>query len=363
MSSISSGRWVVLRETETIRWGGDLRRFYVLERLAERTAAPSIQGWGRPAIWAAIRASHGVMFPVRIGLGARPALGTTELLTIGGLALARRHFDLRVLDVHDHPIIQAEALSRPHAGPQRRNLEDRLRRNLDAFPIHLVPSASFGELAGVDPSRAVVIPNGTDTQHIVPSPFPALPRVGFVSGAAPGRGIELLIRAARQLRTDVSDLRLGLWLTGGDDIGEAYIDGIRAGASGDDWIEISTVAYEDLGTALATATVLVVPNRPHAYWDTAVPVKLLDSMAAGRPVVVTPRREAARIVEQADGGKVASGDSADDLAAAILPLLEDPDEAARLGANARLAAERDYDWRVLGDRAADVVLGGDGPGH
>jgi glycosyltransferase involved in cell wall biosynthesis len=357
MPSPSNRRWVVLRETATIRWGGDLRRFHIFERLAERTGAASVQGWGRPAVWQAIRAGGGMMFPIRVGLGPRPALASTELLTIGGLALARRHFHLSVLDVHDHPIIQAEALGRPHPEAQRRNHEDRLRRNLDAFPIQVVPSVSFGELAGLDQSRTVVVANGTDTDHIVPGPFPPVPRVGFISGAAPGRGIELLISAGRCLRAVVPDLRLALWLTGGDEIGEAYIDGIRAGTSGEDWIEISTVAYEDLGAVLATATVLVVPNRPHDYWDTAVPIKLVDSMAAGRPVVVTPRIEARRIVEQADGGRVAAGDTPDDLAAAILPLLRDPALAARLGGNARLAAERDYDWRVLGDRLAQLVLG------
>jgi hypothetical protein len=29
---------------------------------------------------------------------------------------------------------------------------------------------------------------------------------------------------------------------------------------------------------------------------------------------------------------------------------------ARLGANGRRAAERDFDWRILGERVADIVL-------
>lgn len=356
MPSPSSRRWVVLRETESIRWGGDLRRFHILAGLAERTGAVSIRGWGRPQVFAAIRATGGIPFTRRIGWGPRPALASSEMLTIGAIVLARRHFKPTVLDVHDHPIAQAAALGRPHPEAQRRELESRLLRNLDAFPVQLVPSASFGDLAGVDPARAVVIPNGTDTRHIVPGPFPGVPRIGFVSGAAPGRGIELLVDTARRLRASVPDLRLALWLAPGDPIGEAYIDGIRAGVGGEGWIEISTVPYADLGTVLATATVLTVPHPANDYLDTAVPIKLLDSMAAGRPVVVTPRHETRLIVERADAGRVAAGDSADDLAAAILPLLEDADLAARLGANGRRVAEQEYDWRVLGKRVADAVL-------
>jgi glycosyltransferase involved in cell wall biosynthesis len=356
MPPTSARRWVVLRETESIRWGGDLRRYHLFERLAERTEAASVQGWGRPAIWQGARASGSIPFPIRLGFGPAPALASTELLTVGGLVLALRQFRLVALDVHDHPVVQAEALGRPHAEPQRRNHEERYRRNLDAFPMLVVPSESFGDLAGVSREKALVIPNGTDTSHIHPGPFPSVPRIGFVSGAAPARGIETLVATARRLRSQVPDLRLALWLVAGDPLGEAYVDGLRAGISGEDWIEIEAVPYARLGDALATATVLVVPNRKHEYWDTAVPIKLLDSMAAGRPVVVTPRREAARIVTDAGAGSVAAGDEPDDLAAAILPLLDDAALAARLGAQGRAAAERDYDWRVLGDRVADVVL-------
>ncbi len=355
MPSPSSRRWVVLRETGSIRWGGDLRRFHLLADLAERTGATSIRGWGRPEIFRGIRATGGIPFTRRIGWGPRPSLASAEMLTPGALVLALRHFRATVLDVHDHPVAQAIALGAPHPDWYRRDLEARFRRNVDAFPVQLVPSASFGDLAGVDPACAVVIPNGTDTSHIAPGPFPAVPRVGFVSGAAPGRGIELLIDAARRLRGRIPDLRLALWLAAGDAAGEAYIDQLKDGAGADAWIEISTAPYADLGTVLATAAVLVVPHPPNDYLDTAVPIKLLDSMAAGRPVVVTPRRETRLIVEQADAGRVASGDSADDLAAAILPLLEDADLAARLGANGRRAAERDYDWRVLGRRVTDIV--------
>lgn len=357
MASPTSRRWVLLRETGSIRWGGDLRRLHVLSVLGERTGAESVRGWSRSAVLTAIRAGGGMPLPFRIPFRARPVLGSSELLATAAVQLARRHFEMAVLDVHDHAVAQADALGRPHEPALRRSLEERIEANLDAFRVLLVPSASFAELAHVDPARAVVIPNGTDTQHVVPGPFPDVPRVGFVSGAAPGRGIEMLIETARRLRADVPDLRLALWLATGDATGEAYVEEIRRQAVRAPWIEIARAPYEDLPAALATATVLAVPHPANAYLDTAVPVKLLDSMAAGRPVVVTPRTETRRIVTEAHAGAVAAGDTPDDLAAAILPLLRDRGLAERLGANGRRAAVEQYDWRVLGARVADAVLG------
>ena len=356
MASPTTRRWVLLRETGAIRWGGDLRRLHVLAVLGERTGAESVRGWSRQAVQTAIRSTGGLPLPIRVGFGPRPVLGSSEMLTPGAVALARRHFSMAVLDVHDHAVAQAAALGRPHAPEVRQAMEDRIRANMDAFSVLLVPSASFGELAGVDADRAVVIANGTDTEHVVPGPFPDVPRVGFASGAAPGRGIEMLIDAARQLRGEVADLRLALWLAAGDATGEAYVADLRRQVAEEPWIEVAGVPYEGLSAALATATVLAIPHPANAYLDTAVPIKLLDSMAAGRPVAVTPRLETRRIVEAADAGVVAAGDAPEDLAAAILPLLRDPALAARLGANGRRAAVQTFDWRVLGAQVADAVL-------
>jgi glycosyltransferase involved in cell wall biosynthesis len=101
--------------------------------------------------------------------------------------------------------------------------------------------------------------------------------------------------------------------------------------------------------------VLSVPHPPGAYMDVALPVKLLDSMAAGRPLLVTPRLETVAIVERHGSGVVA-GDSAHDLAEAIVRLVRDEALCRRLGAAGRHAAETVYDWRVMGDRLADELL-------
>ena len=85
-------------------------------------------------------------------------------------------------------------------------------------------------------------------------------------------------------------------------------------------------------------------------------MKLFDYFAAGRAVMTTPRSETARLVRDHDAGTVSADDGPDSMAAAILELLRDPQEARRRGANARAAAEREYDWRVIGARLADEVL-------
>jgi glycosyltransferase involved in cell wall biosynthesis len=122
------------------------------------------------------------------------------------------------------------------------------------------------------------------------------------------------------------------------------------------WIEIGTAGYADLSHALRQATVLSIPHPPGAYHDIALPVKLLDSMAAGRPLVVTPRLEVRALVERHDVGLVAGGETVDDLADALRTLVTDADRARILGERARQVAVEHFDWAVVGERVADAVL-------
>lgn len=342
----------MLCETDRRRWGGDLRRGAIFHELALATGAREAQGWGHESVREAVRAVAGLPFPWR----TRPTLASTEFLSEGAITQARRSTRPAVLDVHDHPIAQAEAFGRSLEPSVRSSLLVRMERNVTTFPILTVPSASFAALAGLAPDRTVVAPNGSDTRHVVPRELPGVPTIGMVSGAAEGRGIESLIAAARALRTTEPDLRLLLWLAAGDAAGEAYLAGLRAEVAADRWIEIGAVDHAALGEALGRATVLVVPHPANDYMDVAVPVKLFDSMAAGRPVVVTPRTETRKIVEAANAGVVVDDDTPGALAEGIRTVLADPTFAARLGANARAAAERDFDWAVIGRRLVAEVL-------
>jgi glycosyltransferase involved in cell wall biosynthesis len=154
----------------------------------------------------------------------------------------------------------------------------------------------------------------------------------------------------------VPETRLDLVLAATGDESKAYLDRLRAGLAADDWVTIGASPYPELGDRLARSTVLAIPTPQHPYWDSVAPVKVFDYFAAGRPVMTTPREGTARLVRELDAGAVSADDSPEAMAQAIVEVLADLAEARRRGANARAAAERDYDWRVIGDRLADEIL-------
>jgi glycosyltransferase involved in cell wall biosynthesis len=345
---------VILRGGDRLRWGGDLRRRYLFGAIEARTGGAVVGGWAR----ADVRA---VLAPYRRrrweAWRRGPSVITTELLEAGMLDLVRRVGRPLAVDIHDEPVLQARALGVQLAAEQEAELQGRLDANVAAFRWSIVQSETFRRMAGIDASRAIVAANGTDTRHIGVLPPPARPTVAFSSGASAGRGIETLIDAARLARVEVPRLVLQLWLVAVSEDGARYRDDLRRRHAQDPWIEIAEVAYDDLPGALGRATVHCVPNPPLPYWDAVLPIKLFDSLASGRPVVVTPRAEMRAVVEATEAGLVARGDAPEDLAAALVEVLADPVGARRMGENARRAAETVYDWRVIGERLADDLLG------
>lgn len=344
--------WIVMRASRDRGWGGDIRRAQIFDRLADRQAARVVDDW--PTFQRVIRGRRWQAWLP--GRRPRPRLAASETAPPKWVERIVALSDPVAVAIYDDAVVQAQALDLELSPGRASDLMARRRANEAAFRWHVVPTASFAELVGLDPERVIVGGNGTVASHVLPGPWPDVPAVGFVSGAAPGRGIEALIEAIRQVRAEVPETRLLLWLIATGPDGEAYIESLRAMAATYEWVEIGAAPYERLGLSLARATVLAIPHPANDYMDVALPVKLFDSMAAGRPLVVTPRHETATIVRGGDIGIVTAGDDPASIADACTRLLRDEDLAHRMGERARELAEREYDWPIVGDRIANEIL-------
>jgi len=335
-----SSRWVVLRERSRLRWGGDLRRHYILSALAARPDARDVDGWGAPAVRA--EAAR-----VRLPWLKRPSLAAAAMLAPDAIDAIRGRLRPVAVDIHDDPIAQNRMLGvEPDPGWLARE-SDRKARNVATFDRLVVPSVRLAEIAGLPLDRIVVAENGTDPSIIRATPLPDAPVVGFISGAAAGRGIETLIEAARIVRREIADLRLILWLAATGDASDAYLASLKAATGAEPWIEFASATYDVLSDQLARAAVQVVPNPPDPYWDAVSPIKLFDAMASGRPVVITPRADMAATVRRDGAGLVSESDGPEPLAKAIVTVLTDRALARSLGEAARRAAEERHDWRTI----------------
>ncbi len=196
------------------------------------------------------------------------------------------------------------------------------------------------------PSR--VIPNGTVL------PPPALPRekdidILYCGSLAPWKGVDILIGALPRL------FPYRLTIVGGrDETDRRRLQGIarELGVLGR-VVFLPKVIPAQVWGIYARAKVGVVPLS-RAFLEAreyTCPMKLIEMMAAGLPIVTSRLPSVQEYVEEGREVLMAASEDHDDFAAVIRRLLEDSDLAARLSAAARAKAEQ-----FTYDRRASAIL-------
>ncbi len=200
---------------------------------------------------------------------------------------------------------------------------------------------------GIAPEHVLYMPTGAAIDRISPIPIlearqglniPVGRRmVGFIGM---GQGDLEIIMRAQQTVPD-------LWLMV---IGQAApkVSALaREYGTADRLWQTGFVPDNEVGHYLCCADVMVMPLADRAANRGRLPNKVLDYMAAGRPVVASPIGDVRTIVETYRTGLLA--DDAD-FAAAINRLLQEPDLREECGRNARRAAESNFAWPHLIDQ-------------
>ena len=97
----------------------------------------------------------------------------------------------------------------------------------------------------------------------------------------------------------------------------------------------------DKAALLHHAHLLVLPSYSENFGNV-----VLEAMAAGRPVVVTPEVGLAPTVTESGAGLVADGD-AEELSRAITALVNDPGRRDAMGARGRAVVAERYTWPAV----------------
>ncbi len=241
-------------------------------------------------------------------------------------------------------------------------VERHMTRTLDHIFVMVEESRDRLLRKGVPPERISIVSNTPDLSRFPRPSFPtptgaaeaAVERVQllYVGLLNPSRGVDVMIRAAalragkpnaftvrvvgsgkhaRALNELASELQVA-------DL--VHFDG---------WVDNSLVPG-----IVAAATIGVVPHYSCSHWNTTIPNKLFDYMAAGKPVIVSDAVPAARIVRETGCGLVYASTEPESLAA-VVDQMADPAARLRFGQAGRAAVEAKFNWRVDGAILSRVV--------
>ena len=188
----------------------------------------------------------------------------------------------------------------------------------------------------------VVPGSGIDLAHFHPTELPAQPRFLMIARLLGDKGVREYVAAARILRSRFPSATFAL-------LGE--LDRDNRSAIGEEELEawVREDAVEYLGSAtdvrpdIGQSTAIVLPS-----YREGLPRTLLEGAAMGRPLIGTDVPGCRAVVRDGLTGFLCEARNAGSLAAAMERLARmRPDERARLGAEARLMAEREFDEKLV----------------
>jgi glycosyltransferase involved in cell wall biosynthesis len=227
---------------------------------------------------------------------------------------------------------------------------------------------------GVDPDRVFYLPNGLDSAWHTPRPLRGqqvqavrarlgvaqAPLVMYVAHLTRGSDLDLALQAWPLALRSEPEARLAV-LGGGE--GRPGLEALAARLGLQDRVIFAgPVPQEEVPIWLAAADVTINPYRDTLVNRAKCAGKLIDYMAAAKPVVAAALGQNVEYLDDGVSGVLTEPGDVRDLAQGIVRVLADPAWAARLGRAARERLWAAFDWNVMVERLEDAyrVALGDG---
>ena len=232
-------------------------------------------------------------------------------------------------------------------------LETDICQQADA--VFVITEALRREMAarGVPEEKMVVLPNGVHADQFVPRDRDReLEKqlgvrnktvIGYAGGLVDYEGVDLLLDAVAKLTATRRDFHV---LIVGDGHYERRLrkraDALRLG---DVVTFTGRVPHEDVPQYLSLFDITPFPRLPLPVCELISPIKPFEAMAMAKAAVVSSVDALTEIVQHEQTGLVFTKGDAEDLAASLTRLLDEPDLRRSLGTAARswVLAERDWD--------------------
>jgi glycosyltransferase involved in cell wall biosynthesis len=226
-------------------------------------------------------------------------------------------------------------------------------RSADAVLVLGRQSAADLQAEWPDVRDVAVVPHGNESVFLRRPPGRAAatgPVILFFGTLQAYKGVDLLLDAFARVRAQRPDARL---VIAGASSGDTDLDLLRAEAARIGGVDLRSgyVPMADVPELFEAARLVAAPYR---YANASGVVELARTFA--RPVVATTVGDLPAVVEhEVTGLLVEPGDGAA-LEAAILRLLDRPEEAQRMGEAGRARSEETASWATVAERTEEVFV-------
>ncbi|HEX7195445.1 MAG TPA: glycosyltransferase [Candidatus Limnocylindria bacterium] len=192
----------------------------------------------------------------------------------------------------------------------------------------------------------LLLPPGSPAPVDVPRD-PGARSLLFVGGMRyPAHGLDLLVGSVERARAAGHDLDVICVSRPGEEPPEPRPD----------WLRVERGSGAGIHALLPEVLATIQPRLRSPYNDLAVPIKVMEYLSYGRPMLVTDATEQARIVRDAECGIVVA-DTVEAMSDGLAQLANAaPEQLDRWSANAAAAAERSS-WAVRAREIRSLLVG------
>jgi glycosyltransferase involved in cell wall biosynthesis len=239
------------------------------------------------------------------------------------------------------------ALVRNVIGPVETWFEEAFRTRAEATTVISSALEQRAIALGVSPETILRLPQGCDTEGVVPRDRTASrrrlglayegPILGYM-GVLNRSDAQLLFETWRFVRERLPDVRLIL-------IGNPKVEV----PSDDSIIRTGFVPHEEMLSWIGACDLMLLPLKDTIASRGRWPSKINDYLAAGKATVATAVGDCRELFAADPIGRI-TADNAVDFGTAVLELVDQPEQRRLMGEAARRLAEQELAWPILTER-------------
>ncbi len=225
--------------------------------------------------------------------------------------------------------------------------------------VFLVPSVEWVRLLakvyGINKKRIVLFRNGADAAKFntairCSSLRSALDlkdtKVVLYSGQISRiRGLDYLVRAMVDVVKEVPAVRL--LIIGDGEEKPRLTTLVQQLNLGNHVLFLGSISHDSMPEYICLADVAIGPLEALPITVGTLPIKVIEYMACGKPVVACHDGASKELVVDGYNGNLIDSRDVDELSSALIKLLKNAEFAKNLGVNARCHIERYHDWNVI----------------
>ena len=290
---------------------------------------------------------------VDVVIGETPPLFTAGASVVIA-KLRRAPLLLNASDLWPESAIQLGVLRNPRAIRAAQWLERFSYRHAARITVPTAGMVRILVEQGEPEGKPVHLPNAVDTERFTPpaAASEALTEVLYSGTVGLAQGVGTLLDAAAITRAAGSPLTFRV-VGDGAEREQLAADAERRG--------LDHVRFDgrrpgtEIPAIIAAADIAVMSLKDLPLFEDAIPTKLLEYMAAGKPIVAAASGNAARVVETAACGAFCPPEDPQALADALIGLAADPQAAFAMGLAGRAYAEANVSRRAFVDKLEQLA--------